>query len=67
MGLCGKKGTREMLAQPGVVLHKQGDEVMEGRFRQMEDTFKKEAAKILQERANLKLQQQDLVCQSFLY
>ncbi|KAH8968613.1 hypothetical protein BDL97_03G136100 [Sphagnum fallax] len=53
-------GTREMLAQPGIVLHKQGDEVMEGRFRQMEDTFKKEAAKILQERANLKLQQQDL-------
>jgi hypothetical protein len=56
-----------MPAQPGVVLHKQGDEVMEGRFRQMEDTFKKEAAKILQERANLKLQQQDLVCQSFLH
>jgi hypothetical protein len=37
------------------------DEGMEDRLKQMEESFQKEAAKISKERANLKLQQQDLV------
>lgn len=45
-----------------VLVHNQMDEGMEDRLKQMEESFQKEAAKISKERANLKLQQQDLVC-----
>lgn len=41
--------------------HNQMDEGVEDRLTQMEDSFQKEAAKISKERADLKLQQQDLV------
>jgi hypothetical protein len=43
------------------LVHNQMDEGMEDRLKQMEESFQKEAAKISKERANLKLQQQDLV------
>ena len=39
----------------------QMDECMEDPLKFMEEAFQKEAAKISQERAHLKLQQQDLV------
>jgi len=44
-----------------VLVHNQMDEATEDRLKHMEETFQNEAAKISQERANLKLQQQDLV------
>lgn len=55
-----ENGSQELRAQSTLV-HKQSDNAMEERLKQMEDTIQKEAAKISQERANLKLQQEDLV------
>lgn len=43
------------------LVHNQMDEDMEDRIKHMEETFQKEATKICEERANLKLQQLDLV------
>lgn len=44
-----------------VSVNNQMDEGMEDRLRHIEKTFQKEATKISKERANLKLQQEDLV------
>lgn len=44
----------------------QMDECMEDRVKQMEEAFQKEADRISQERADLKVQQQDLVCNPIL-
>lgn len=55
-----ENGSQELRAQSTLV-HKQSDNAMEERLKQMEDTIQKEAAKISQERANLKVQQEDLV------
>lgn len=56
-----ENGSQELRAQSTLLVHKQSDNAMEERLKQMEDTIQKEAAKISQERANLKLQQEDLV------
>jgi len=51
---------KELITEDVMVLNKM-DEGMEHRLKRMEEAFQKEAVKISQERANLKLQQQDLV------
>jgi len=57
---------KELKTEDALVLNKM-DEGVEDRLKHMEEAFQKEAVKISQERANLKLQQQDLVQILILY